>query len=828
MFKYADEGTYISLRAFDQFNSRIPPTLIRAVRVNGDLSRIAAQAAQAEDALANADRPSVFCPPIATFSNGLHARTADLANGLSLSVEIDDGDTSAARIRLEHLIGPATVVVESGGEWAHPDTGETFPKLHIHWRLSEPTRIPDDHAKLRDARDFAARLVGADPTGKPIVHPLRWPGSWNRKSKPRIARIVHYNDEAEINLDEALEAVTDAIEAAGLASIGLPVPSTPKAAYPLVAAAMDAIPNPGTAVHYDTWIRYGYATCRATGGEGFPIWEAWSKKSDKYQAAETEAAWHRISHSVAGKKPPRTIGAGTIFFGAANHGWTRPSDPPPEEPDDPGYWQSARFDHEQNESDNPDSAENPPLPGDTLRVYDPWNTLRPVRFPAEAIPHNLRVFVEERTAILGADPCAIAWACLCAASAAIDGRIRLQMKRRDTWTVPPAIWLALIGAPSTKKTPIIETAWHPLHRAQARDFAEHTHQLTQWKTLPKEDRTKIPEPELQRRLVSHDATMEALQGILAKQDRGIGVLRDELAGWIGSLEKYAPGKGGAADRAFALQSYNGSPHVVDRVMRGTLSINNLLCVICGGIQPDRLRQFGDLTDDGLWQRFIPIIVAPGTIGADANPADDWHEQTVNRLLRIPAHTTVSLCEAAHTIRERVAIRAFDLEQSGVLGPRFVGFCGKLTGLWGRITLVLHLMTEPESQVVREETAESARILVFRSVLPNAARVYTAMGGAGADLEATQSIAGYILTKKLRRIIASDLTSNVRVCRHRSIEDVRKLLSPLEAGGWIRPEKEFNPTSWLVTDHVHTQFAAQAEKETARRAAVRRLITGEDG
>jgi hypothetical protein len=175
--------------------------------------------------------------------------------------------------------------------------------------------------------------------------------------------------------------------------------------------------------------------------------------------------------------------------------------------------------------------------------------------------------------------------------------------------------------------------------------------------------------------------MESLQDILSNQDRGIGVVRDELAGWIGSLEKYASGKGGAADRAFALQSYNGGAHVVDRIGPGTLPIDSPLCTICGGIQPDRLRQFGDLTDDGLWQRFIPHIMAPGDRGLDVpiEGAGIWHG-VIQRLLDVPASTQLQFSDNAHTIREDVFDRLNDLEQNEVLGQRFVGFVGKLTGV----------------------------------------------------------------------------------------------------------------------------------------------------
>src|SRR6185369_4132883 len=116
-------------------------------------------------------------------------------------------------------------------------------------------------------------------------------------------------------------------------------------------------------------------------------------------------------------------------------------------------------------------------------------------------------------------------------------------------------------------------------------------------------------------------------------------------------------------------------------------------------------------------------------------------------------------------------------------------------------------------IVSGETAAMARALLFRSIIPNAARVYTAMGGAGGDMEATQSIAGYILTKQLDRVLMSDLTRNDRVCRGRSIAEVQKLVSPLEAGGWLQPKREFNATTWKVAAQVHVYFADRARRET---------------
>ena len=86
---------------------------------------------------------------------------ADLANGLALSVECDR-QPGEARRTLETLLGPATLVVESGGNGG--SQGEAEPRLHLHWRLAEPTRTPERHAKLRQVRDIATELVGGDAT----------------------------------------------------------------------------------------------------------------------------------------------------------------------------------------------------------------------------------------------------------------------------------------------------------------------------------------------------------------------------------------------------------------------------------------------------------------------------------------------------------------------------------------------------------------------------------------------------------------------------------------------------------------------------------------
>lgn len=459
-------------------------------------------------------------------------------------------------------------------------------------------------------------------------------------------------------------------------------------------------------------------------------------------------------------------------------------------------------------------------------IMDPWDTLKPVPFPMAALPAIIGEYARSRAEAIGCDPAAVALSCLSALSAALDGRSRLRMKQHDAWSVPPALWVALVGAPSAKKSPAIRAAWHPLEAIQAKRLSAYAAELRAWDSLSKDERGEKPRPPT--RYISHDATIEAIQGILANQDRGLGILRDELAGWIGGMERYSGGKGGA-DRAFFLQSFDGGTYVADRVGRGTVPISNLALTVCGGIQPDRLATMQDLTDDGLWQRFIPVIMAPPTLGQDVpqGPSEAAYTDLVARLVGMPT-LFAQLAPGARAERERFEKWLFEFEQSDALGGSFSSFLGKLAGLWGRLTLVLHAIQPGMSMdVVSARHAEAATHIVVRYIIPSAARVYVSMGSPTADISVTRDIAGFILVKKLDRIVASDLSRNVRSTRRATLPEIHRAVSPLVAGGWLAPEKDHGGNNaWTVNPRVHELLAHRAASEEGRRAHLRQFIAGE--
>jgi hypothetical protein len=205
LFKHADPAGFVSLRAF--YDDVSKPFRIAAVPMGDGIDLVIDIAIGIAAAAANEKRPVVFCPPVATFSNSEHARERDLLQGLALTVECDR-HASAAREKLEQLLGPATVVVRSGGKWTN-GSGEPEDKLHLHWRWAKPP-TGDDLPRAKQARDLAARIVGGDPSNKPTCHPIRWPGSWHRKQEPRLCEIVTLDASREIGLDTALEVLNAA------------------------------------------------------------------------------------------------------------------------------------------------------------------------------------------------------------------------------------------------------------------------------------------------------------------------------------------------------------------------------------------------------------------------------------------------------------------------------------------------------------------------------------------------------------------------------------------------------------------------------------------
>jgi hypothetical protein len=494
------------------------------------------------------------------------------------------------------------------------------------------------------------------------------------------------------------------------------------------------------------------------------------------------------------------------------------------EPDDIPSTDSEGLPKPAKEEPSREGAENP--------IGDPFAKIIAPDLSRGILPAVIEAFAEREAETKGVSFHAPAMAALTVAAAAIPDQVQIRVKVHEAWREPARLWLALIGPPSAKKSPVMRSVMTPLKTIEHRATATWKAEEREWRKLDKE--TRGDPPKLKRHILN-DSTIEAAGKVLADNDHGLLMERDELAGMFGALDKYNSGRGGSADRAFWLQAWNGGSYTVDRSSRPSLYISNMSVSILGGIQPSAIRKIAaDTTDDGLIQRLLPVIVnsaKPGNDEPDLGHAFKAYTRLIERLNEMQPHE-VRFTAEGHDIRRALDLHLHDLHALEDSNPKFVAFCGKLNGVFARICLVFHCcerrqLDDPfageDFDYIDEGTVKRADRLIREFIIPHAMSFYLELTDDGGRQEQTRSIAGYILAKKLERFTCGTLTSGVRCCRGKSRREIQEMLELLEMLNWIEPEDWNERRSWTVHSRVHELFAARTVQERERRGKVRKVL-----
>lgn len=252
----------------------------------------------------------------------------------------------------------------------------------------------------------------------------------------------------------------------------------------------------------------------------------------------------------------------------------------------------------------------PVLRPEAVGVAQPL-TFRP--FPVDALPPLVRQYVTRAAEAVGCDPSFIAVPLLTAAAAAIGNTRRIRLKAG--WHEPAILWSAIVADSGSAKSPALDFALRPVHELSRECFREHEQamqrfeqakleyerDLVDWRKGASgyEDPPEKPSEPRPERLICSDTTIEALATLLQENWRGLLLARDELAGWLGSFDRYSSGKGG--DAAHWLEMHGARPMVVDRKTGNppTLHVPRAAVCVTGSIQPETLRNvlgrehFGD-------------------------------------------------------------------------------------------------------------------------------------------------------------------------------------------------------------------------------------------
>ena len=330
--------------------------------------------------------------------------------------------------------------------------------------------------------------------------------------------------------------------------------------------------------------------------------------------------------------------------------------------------------------------------------------------------------------------------------ALIGRRIGIRPKVIDDWLIVPNLWGGIVARPGMLKSPTLTASLDPIrHLADAarvrheqrmdelgarrdalrakeagiKDRIRNAHKKGDTDDSPEaleqslvEVRREIREQEklcAEPRYVVNDSTVEKLGELFRTNPQGLLLERDELAGWLRSLDR----EDRKSDRELFLEAWNGTnPYIYDRIGRGTIQIPALCLSIIGGIQPPKLQTYvaegiaGGWAADGLVQRF-QILVWPeqqrGWKLVDKAPDNDAREQILERMrhidglpvpdgeveipaLRFEPGAQELFLEWWTTLEHR--LRSPELQQT----PAFESHLAKYRSLMPSLSLIFHLLT----------------------------------------------------------------------------------------------------------------------------------------
>lgn len=370
-------------------------------------------------------------------------------------------------------------------------------------------------------------------------------------------------------------------------------------------------------------------------------------------------------------------------------------------------------------------------PADVRAVPPPAVTA----FPSAVLPSSMRGLITSGSKSIGVPAEFIGVPLLVLAGTAIGNAWEIELK--GGWREGPNLYAAIVGDPGAKKTPALKAALRPIHQIQSRlgveyrtARANYDEEMALWEKAPKKERGAPPEAPSFKHVWTSDSTTEALAEML-QGAKGLVLFRDELVGWVKSMDAYRSG-GKGADRQHYLSMWSRSPIKIDRKSSPAPIIVDRPCLsVVGGIQPDVLPDLLEhaARDDGFIDR---LLFAYPDIGADR-----W--------------TDASIDEAAQAAVERLFSRLYDLDGAempdGDIVPRVARLGQKARALWSewydenaeehrderlpsslkgtwaklpsqlaRLTLILHIGQAvdaglPVPAVVEDETLAEAVVLV---------------------------------------------------------------------------------------------------------------------
>lgn len=470
-----------------------------------------------------------------------------------------------------------------------------------------------------------------------------------------------------------------------------------------------------------------------------------------------------------------------------------------------------------------------------MQPVDFLRELSAAPFTGEDMPPQLSAYAMAYAKQTGIDPSICALSAVVVAASALADDFTIVADPGTGWSQSARLWGLVVAPSGAGKSPAQRAMLNPLHSIQRELYVQHQRALEAIAA----DEEKPPRP---WRVLS-DSTVEALSEALRDHPRGLLMANDELEGFMGSLDQY---KRGAAsrDRGEWLRLFDGGPHTVERIQRGSVFVPNFGASLLTATTPTALAKMARLLpEDGLLQRFLVVAARrqqDGEIVQGIEAVRSDYDATIARLFELQPRENGGAVQMMRMTRElfeswrkqqRVAQEAFD----GV-DPSLGSHIAKFPTFLLRIALVFHSVLhlnredpkqrDPAAWPLLPETLQLATRFLDRCS-KHALAVYLHLRGGSDAFDLTKEVARCVLALPKNVIERRDLLRQCRAFTKADPAEQRRAMALLVDMGWLAVDdsgyqKDY-ATRWAVNPSLRERFAAAAERERERRAVIREFI-----
>jgi hypothetical protein len=477
---------------------------------------------------------------------------------------------------------------------------------------------------------------------------------------------------------------------------------------------------------------------------------------------------------------------------------------------------------------------------------EPQDLLRAAIAPAltaDDVPPVIGAWAQAYASAAGFDASGLIASAVGAATAMLDDGIQIEIASNTHHLESARIWISLIGAPGSAKTPAIRIAVKAVIDKHKELVEEYTKDEIKRKgDLDKDSGEDDDAPPLPA-LMTHDCTVEKLESVLVDNPRSIIFLPEEFDAWLGAHDAYRA-SGGGKDRGIWLSLYDGGPRQSDRVIRGSHFIPNWGVSLLTATTPAALKRLiKKLPNDGLLQRFIVILVQPTkkpdrSVQTDA--LDALYEMALRKIYGYDPRDYNGGAEKRVRLNAE-AQRLFDAEMDrnrdfapdcSEISDGLASHVAKYGGMLARLTLTFHALEVPYKHPLQRLVTEASvklAIRFLRKVFLHARVFYQDMCGGDHAYDLAQRVARYILASKLDTVTRAEIIRTQHDFRDAGALLRDQAMQILEDFGWLTPTTAPNAynkahaTRWSVDPRVHVLYAKHGAAQLAKRERVKAAI-----